>query len=396
MADVGADRQRGGRPGRDAHIIIEPAVQVAGRQQANPGLAAPAQQRVAPFVLERDRGVGEAPAAGVHAQLLVDRVVVPYQADFELRVRIDVPGGLVGGPARTRLVAVGVLGERHRIGLARVLFDLGHGQGAGLLVVGLAVAEIEARLQAGTELVAEVGDHAARLAVRLRLEPGAGLGGGRDEIIPVADHLARAHETLAVAVAAALHAGLERGRVVAGARDVVDRAAQHQGASVEGIGTAQDLGARQAERLEQLIGRAARAAQGKAVEQKQGAGTEEVGTAVDGRTADRNLDAVGAAGRLGIDAGLEGQHVLVGEYASLLHLGGVDHAHAARHFLQARLGAVKAAQCLALDVDRGHRRRGRVVVRAVRHRLARHGRRAGQAHRGRGRGDGGHGGDRPQ
>ncbi|MNG02992.1 hypothetical protein D3C84_860490 [compost metagenome] len=55
---------------------------------------------------------------------------------------------------------------------------------------------------------------------------------------------------------------------MAGMSDVIDGAAQGEGAAVETVGTAQDFGAAQPQRFEQLVRCAARTGQRQAVEHR--------------------------------------------------------------------------------------------------------------------------------
>ncbi|MNM87562.1 hypothetical protein D3C81_997480 [compost metagenome] len=71
-----------------------------------------------------------------------------------------------------------------------------------------------------------------------------------------------------VAAAADFVAHLQWRGVVAGVGDVVDRTAKGQRALVEAIGATQHFGTAQPQRLEQLVGRTARAGQRQAVEHR--------------------------------------------------------------------------------------------------------------------------------
>ena len=227
---------------------------------------------------------------------------------------------------------------------------LGHPPGE--VVVGLAIAQVEACFQVRVEAIAEVGDHALAFAGRVVLVAVcAGIGRGH-VIIEVAQHLPGADLALLIAVAAHGVAHLQQRCVVAGVADVIDGAAQGQCAPVETVGAAQHFHMVEPQRFQQFVGCAARTAQRQTVEhgvQPRGVGAR---CTVDSRATDRNLHPF-IARRLGIDPRLISQHILVAGHAALQGTAQVDHIGAAGHLGKPGLGVldrwVFAAALLSLD-----------------------------------------------
>ena len=155
------------------------------------------------------------------------------------------------------------------------------GHATGEVVVGLAIAEIEAGFQIRVEAIAEVGDQAFALAGGVVLiAVGVGIG-QRHVVIEIPQHLPGADLALLIAMAAGGVAHLQLRRGVTGVADVIDSAAQRQRAAIETVGAAQHFDMVDPQRLKQFIRRAAGAGEGQAIQhrvQPRGVGT---GCAVD-------------------------------------------------------------------------------------------------------------------
>ncbi|MNF76968.1 hypothetical protein D3C84_590950 [compost metagenome] len=221
------------------------------------------------------------------------------------------------------------------------------GHAAGEVIVGRTMAQVEARFQVRVEAITEVGDDALAVAGGVILiAVGAGIGQGH-VVVEVAQHLPGTDLALLITVAACRVAHLQFRRVVAGMANVVDGPAQGQCAPVETVGAAQHFHMIEPQRLQQLVGRAARAGQRQTVEhgvQPRGMGAR---CTVDPRSADRNLGAF-VAGRLGVNPGLIGQYILIAGDAALQRTTHVDHVGAAGHFGQPGLGVFDGLVFVAL------------------------------------------------
>lgn len=161
VAGLGAGGIGDGVAGRYAYIFRRAIVgHRLGGAQANGDFAVVAEQHVLADVIEgaAEVGVGDFKAVGAFAQ--VHRVIVIGQADFKARVVVQLQGGFIGDPGRSRLQALGVTAGVKAVGCARVVADLAAGEFAGGVVGRLAVTEIEAGFQIRIEAVAEVGGHA--------------------------------------------------------------------------------------------------------------------------------------------------------------------------------------------------------------------------------------------
>ncbi|MCY1396348.1 hypothetical protein D9M71_113170 [compost metagenome] len=325
VAHQRARRITGGVAGGDAHELAGAGVgQVFGHPQAQGALALQTPERVAPLVVERaaDVGVRHLQAVGPFTQ--VHGVVVVDQAGLDARIVIEVPSGLVADKGAAGLVAAIV--PRHVGGVGRpwIVLDGMLGHASREVVVGLAVAQVEARFQVRVEAITEVGDHALALAGRVVLVAVGVCVGHGHVVIEVTQHLSGADLTLLITVTARCVAYLQLRRVVAGMTDVIDGSAQGQGTAVETVGAAQHFHMVEPQRLQQFIGRAARAGQRQTVEhgvQPRGMGTRRT---VDARSADRDLHPLIAC-RLGIDPGLISQHILVTRHTALQRTAHVDH-----------------------------------------------------------------------
>lgn len=127
-------------------------------------------------------------------------------------------------------------------------------------------------------------------------------------------------------------------RITTAAADVVDGTAQRQRPALEAVGAAQDFDARQPQRFQQLVGRAARAGQWQTVDRHCNARGVRARAPVDARATDRDLGAF-VARRLRADTRLVGQHIGAAGKAAV-GLGHVDDVAGAGYTLQchARLG----------------------------------------------------------
>ncbi|MNJ51304.1 hypothetical protein D3C77_466040 [compost metagenome] len=174
-----------------------------------------------------------------------------------------------------------------------------------------------------------------------------GIGQGH-VVVQVPQHLARADLAFGITPAAQLVAHLQRRSVMAGMGDIVDGAAQGQGAAVKAVGTAQYFGAAQPQRLEQFVGGSTGAGQRQAVELGVDAGTVAARGAVDARATNRELDAVVTC-RLGKYPWLVGQDILVAGDPALLHALHVDQVGGTRHVPQALTSVLQFTLFLFLD-----------------------------------------------
>ena len=311
--------------------------QVLGGTPTDGGLALAAEQCVAAEIVQRaaDIGVGDLQAHGAFAQ--VHRVVVIDQAGFQARLVVEVEGGLVAHPGAAWLRAAVVACQIVGVGRARVVLDLVFGQAPRQFVFSFPVAQVEAGFQVGVEAVTDIGGNALGAAAAVRLVAVIFRIGQGHVIVEIAQHLARTDVPMLVAAAADLVAHLQCRRVVAGVGDIVDRAAQGQGALVKAIGATQHFGTAQPQRFEQFVRRAARAGQRQAVEHRVNAGTVRPRRTVEARAAYRQLDAVVAC-RLGEHPRLVGQHVLVAGHSALPHALHVHQVAGSRYFTQALAG----------------------------------------------------------
>ncbi|MCY1413240.1 hypothetical protein D9M71_286670 [compost metagenome] len=348
VADQRARCVTGGVAGGDAHELAGTGVgQVFGHSQAQGALAFQPPERVATLVVERaaDIRVRHLQAVGALAQ--VHGIVVVDKTGLDARIVIDVPGGLVADKGAARLVAVVVPRHVGRVGRPWVVLDGVFGHPSREIVVGLAVAQVEACFQVGVEAIAEVGDDTLALAGRVVLiAVGVGVGHGH-VVIEGAEHLSGADLALLIAVTARCVAYLQLRRVVAGMADVIDGPAKSQGAPVESVGAAQHLHVVEPQRFQQFIGRAAGAGQRQTVEhgvQPRGMGTR---CTIDPRSADRDLHPF-VARRLGIDPRLVSQHILIAGHAALQRTAHVDHVGAAGHLGQPGPGVLDPLVFVAL------------------------------------------------
>ncbi|KAG1182841.1 hypothetical protein G6F35_015505 [Rhizopus arrhizus] len=121
-------------------------------------------------------------------------------------------------------------------------------------------------------------------------------------------------------------------RITAAAADVVDGTAECQRAMLETVGPAQHFHARQPQRFQQLVGRAARSGQRQAIDRHGNTRGVRARAAVDAGAADGDLGAF-IAWRLCADARLVGQHIgAAGQ--SAVGLGHIDDVAGAGHALQ--------------------------------------------------------------
>ena len=124
-----------------------------------------------------------------------------------------------------------------------MMLDLIFSDPACQLVISLAITQIKARLQLRAETITDVRRHTLAAATGMVLiTVGIGVIQG-NVVIQIAQYLPRTDLALLIAVTACLIPHLQRGGVVAGMGDVVDRAAQCQCPCVKTIGAAQDFGA---------------------------------------------------------------------------------------------------------------------------------------------------------
>ncbi len=321
-----APGQRAGRipVAGEAQGLAHVGVQVVGDAQADGGHAVAAEQAVAVGVVQRGAQVAVVQLLAVQALVEVHREVVIDQPGLQGRGLVDAQRGDVADPGAARLRAARVDGQVGRIGLARIVAQLRAGQAAGRVVLGLAVAQDQARAEVRAELPAEVGHRALAAAAGVRL---VAVGAAVDQVevvVEVARDAAHAQAGIAVAEAAAFQPQLGAGRIQAAAADVVDRPAQGQRTAVEAVGPAQHLDPAHPQRFDQLVRRAAGEGQRQPVQRDRHARGVRARRAVDARAADRHLDPF-VARRLRVDPGLVGQHVGGAGHAAIAHLGQVDH-----------------------------------------------------------------------
>ncbi|MNP34460.1 hypothetical protein D3C76_1277480 [compost metagenome] len=165
-------------------------------------MALQAPEGVATLVVEgaADIGVRHFQAVGTLAQ--VHGVVMVGKAGLDARIVVDVVGGLVADKGAARLFAAIVARHVGGVGRPRVVLDGVLGDPAGEVVVGLAVAQVEARFQVRVEAITEVGDDALAVAGGVILiAVGAGIGQGH-VVVEVAQHLPGTDLALLIAVAA--------------------------------------------------------------------------------------------------------------------------------------------------------------------------------------------------
>ena len=100
------------------------------------------------------------------------------------------------------------------------------GHAPGQLIVGFAIAQIEAGFQLRTEAIADIGCNAFAAACGMVLiAVGVGVS-QRDVVIEIPEHLSGTDLAFLIAVAACFVAYLQRCGIVAGMGDVIDGAAQ--------------------------------------------------------------------------------------------------------------------------------------------------------------------------
>ncbi len=154
--------------------------------------------------------------------------------------------------------------------------------------------------------------------------------GEADVVVSVPEHLAGTDLALGIAAAACFITYLQRGRVIAGMGDVVDRAAQGQRALIKAVGAAQHLDAALPQGVLELVRCTARAGQRQTVEHFIQPGRMGAGAAVQSGTANRELHAF-IVRRLGVHPRLVLEHIFVSTHPPLLHAAHVDVVGATGH-----------------------------------------------------------------
>ncbi|MCY1430904.1 hypothetical protein D9M71_468620 [compost metagenome] len=213
-----------------------------------------------------DIGIGDLEAHRALAQ--VHRVVVVDHPGFQAGVVVQIESGLVAHPGAARLRAAVIPGQVRRVGVAWVVLDLFLGQASGQVILGFPVAQVEAGFQAWAEAITDIGGDALAAAAAVLLVTIVLRIGQGHVVVQIAQHLTGADLTLGIAAAAQFIAHLQGRGIMAGMGDVIDGAAQGQSTAVETVGAAQDFGAAQPQRFEQLVRCAARTGQRQAVEHR--------------------------------------------------------------------------------------------------------------------------------
>ncbi|KAG1080737.1 hypothetical protein G6F40_015761 [Rhizopus arrhizus] len=122
--------------------------------------------------------------------------------------------------------------------------------------------------------------------VLVTVEFGIGVG---QEVVDIATDTPPADPALLVATAAGFVMQLHARRITAAAADVVDGTAECQRAMLETVGPAQHFHARQPQRFQQLVGRAARSGQRQAIDRHGNTRGVRARAAVDAGAADGDL-----------------------------------------------------------------------------------------------------------
>ncbi|MNL36332.1 hypothetical protein D3C87_1584070 [compost metagenome] len=91
------------------------------------------------------------------------------KAGLDARIVIDVVGGLVADKRAAGLLTAVIARHVGGVGCPWIVFDGVLGYPTGEVVVGLAVAQVEAGFQVRVEAITEVGDHALAVAGRVIL-----------------------------------------------------------------------------------------------------------------------------------------------------------------------------------------------------------------------------------
>ena len=145
------------------------ARQVGGAAQSEGGHAVQAEQAVPAGVVQGATDIAVVHADSIGAAAVsglgdIHRVMVVGQAGDQGGVVVVLPGGLVCQPGAAGLVAVGVDKQVIGCGLTRIVLELSLCQAARRFVRGLAVTQVETRLQVLIEAIAEVAGDAFALA----------------------------------------------------------------------------------------------------------------------------------------------------------------------------------------------------------------------------------------
>ncbi|MNH12796.1 hypothetical protein D3C79_723480 [compost metagenome] len=199
-----------------------------GGAPTNGGFALVTEQGVAALIIQGAADVGVGDLQAHRALTQIHRIVVIDQACFQLRIVIEIEGGLVAQPGTARLRTAVIAAQVGRVGRARVVLDLLLGQASSQIVLGFAVAQVKAGFQVRVETVADVGGDALAAAAAVILVTVVFGIGQRYVVVQVTQYLAGTDLALGVAAAADLVAQLQRCGVAAGVGDVVDGAAQGQ------------------------------------------------------------------------------------------------------------------------------------------------------------------------
>ena len=190
------------------------------------------------------------------------------EAGLDARIVIEIERGLVADEGTAGLLAAVIASHIRRVGCPWAVFDGMLGHATGEVVVGLAIAEVEAGFQIRVEAIAEVGDQAFALAGGVVLiAVGVGIG-QRHVVIEISQDLPGADLALLIAMAAGGVTHLQFRRGVTGVADVIDSAAQRQRTAIEAIGAAQNFDMLDPQWLEQFIRCAAGAGEGQAIQHR--------------------------------------------------------------------------------------------------------------------------------
>ncbi len=217
------------------------------------------------------------------------------------------PGGAIGDAPELE-VALLVAGDVSRVGLPRVTPELGAGQAARQLTLGVDSGKEEPRPNATAKVMAKVGEYALRVLLGVVAIAALEELAAADEGISVAPVKADAGRGARVAVAAGLDPRVDAGCVAAAQADEVDRAAERGGAEGGRVGAAVDLDVAGGEWLDRLHVEAAvgEVERHTILEQQQAATME---GALQARAADRDARLLGAKARFGEDAGTAAQGI---------------------------------------------------------------------------------------